>query len=365
MHKSSTRETVQNMEAKINLIIEDGLRDKIKYLCNKIYEVEWSGILFYSVQGSIKDPENMLLTAVDILPMDQGNSTFTEYTLDDRFTDYLMEDPARMDLNIGHMHSHHNMDVFFSGTDQAELHENAAAHNFYLSVIVNNHGDVTAKVATKGSVKATNVNVPVECLDEKGEPYQMKNIDLDIDKNFIFEYKCDIQMNPYKIDVPDSFAKRVAGLMKSQSRPTVKRYGGSSDNDVIGFSRTYNQPVSPHEEFFGISEEEEEEVDTDFDFEEILIWLLATVHVKLDSNAKLSDLKTELPINLLNRFKVNPVRVAKMISMAAPTYKKNFCEEITMGEFLDGLIDEVAYYKGNKYAKAINDILVTMLNQIA
>ena len=32
--------------------------EKIHYLCSKISEVDWSGILLYSVKGSIKEPKN-------------------------------------------------------------------------------------------------------------------------------------------------------------------------------------------------------------------------------------------------------------------------------------------------------------------
>ena len=31
--------------------------NKIKYLCKTIPNVEWSGVLFYSLKGSIKKPE--------------------------------------------------------------------------------------------------------------------------------------------------------------------------------------------------------------------------------------------------------------------------------------------------------------------
>jgi hypothetical protein len=45
------------------------------------------------------------------------NFGFTSYDLDNRFIDYLMEDPKRMKFKVGHIHSHNIMSVFFSGTD--------------------------------------------------------------------------------------------------------------------------------------------------------------------------------------------------------------------------------------------------------
>ena len=51
----------------------------MKYLCKAIPEVEWSGILLYEVKGSIKDAKNMSLIVKDIIPMDKGSHTYTEY----------------------------------------------------------------------------------------------------------------------------------------------------------------------------------------------------------------------------------------------------------------------------------------------
>lgn len=70
------------MSSKIKLMIPKKVGDQIKYLCDKISQVEWSGVLFYSVKGNINDPENMVLTTEDILLMDKGSSGYTEYNLD-------------------------------------------------------------------------------------------------------------------------------------------------------------------------------------------------------------------------------------------------------------------------------------------
>ena len=71
-------------------------------MCKRIVKDEWSGVLFYSVQGSIKDPANFKIEIEDILPMDKGTSVYTSYDLDERFIDYLMEDPKRMKYKVGH-----------------------------------------------------------------------------------------------------------------------------------------------------------------------------------------------------------------------------------------------------------------------
>lgn len=48
---------------------------KISYLCNKINNVEWSGILFYKVEGHPYNLETFSLNAVDILLMHKGEPT--------------------------------------------------------------------------------------------------------------------------------------------------------------------------------------------------------------------------------------------------------------------------------------------------
>ena len=123
---------------------------------------EWSGILVYEVlAGDVDDPGNFELYAHELIPMDVGSSGYTEYEFDpsddysfERIADYLEKG-----YKIGHIHTHHNMGTFFSGTDMSELHDNAPNHNFYLSLIVDykNHGDWVAKVAIDGKEVTTGV----------------------------------------------------------------------------------------------------------------------------------------------------------------------------------------------------------------
>ena len=86
--------------------------------------MEWSGILLYSVKGSIKEPEKMELHAEDIIPMDKGSQGATEYEynkksmfdtskFDDKHIDYVEsmcdEHPEVLEWKVGHIHSHNNM----------------------------------------------------------------------------------------------------------------------------------------------------------------------------------------------------------------------------------------------------------------
>ena len=141
------------VESQAKVLVPEAFYRKAKYLCGRYHKVEWSGILLYSIEGSMSDPDNLGMTLQDIILMDVGTSGYTSYnfnekqgdSIDDRYIDYVIEHPHAMEWKIGHIHSHNYMNVFFSKTDMEELHENAAAYNVYLSVITNNVCDYTAK----------------------------------------------------------------------------------------------------------------------------------------------------------------------------------------------------------------------------
>ena len=190
-------------------------QEKVNYLCTLISDVEWSGILFYSMEGTIQDPENCVITLEDILPMDKGSQAYTEYTFDKRIDEYIEEDfENRVQWHIGHVHSHNTMQVFFSGVDMSELVENSEAHNIYLSLIVNNKLDYVAKVAFRGELETVVANLPFMATDENGEKYEIGTGDVKITSSKFYTYDCDIQV-PQNQQFDNSgwgFAKRVAAL---------------------------------------------------------------------------------------------------------------------------------------------------------
>lgn len=196
--------------------------NKIKYLCKNIPKVEWSGILFYSVKGSITNPKELELVLEDILPLDMGTAAYTEYELDDRFVSYLMDNPEAMEWNVGHIHSHNVMGVFFSGTDNAELNDNAPSHNYYLSLIVNNYMDFVAKVAFVGSMEQSLKQVPYYAQDENGKQYIIENKDVNLKKDKLFVYDCIITSPVEEIMVNDGFADKVKEIMKPKPLPAHK-----------------------------------------------------------------------------------------------------------------------------------------------
>lgn len=137
--KTYSREET-TLEEKGKLILGKDFVTKVHYLHTRIKSVEWSGILVYNQkEGTISEPDKLVIEVIDFLPMDVGSSSATEYDFDSSDDDWqnLMADAAEKGYKIGHIHTHHNMSCFFSGTDMGELHENAGSHNYYLSLIVN------------------------------------------------------------------------------------------------------------------------------------------------------------------------------------------------------------------------------------
>jgi proteasome lid subunit RPN8/RPN11 len=175
------------------------------YLCQKIHKVEWSGVLLYSVKGSIKDFTKLELTIEDVFPMDKGSTSATGYELGDEIIDYRMNNPASMSWKMGMIHSHHGMRAYFSGVDDSELSDNTEFHNYYLSLIVNNNGDMVAKVAFRGDIKG------YECKDEQGKDWTLK---LTKEKQAMFTFDCDIKVDKVYTKVPKSFAERTEEIIK-------------------------------------------------------------------------------------------------------------------------------------------------------
>lgn len=188
----------------IPIVIPDNVKNQIKYLCKKIAKVEWSGVLFYAIEGSIKDASKMKIVLKDILLMDRGTSAYTSFDWDEDVVAYQMDNPHILeeDWKIGHIHSHNTMNVFFSGTDWSELNDNSPLHNFYLSVIVNNYYEITAKIAFTAQQKV------FTCKDENGKDYKLTLTKSSLDP-MMFVYDCEIVGQEVEVPTPKGFDERI------------------------------------------------------------------------------------------------------------------------------------------------------------
>lgn len=140
------------------LKISEKLEKKIRVLCDKFPKTEWSGQLFYTFTGSFEKGD-IAFVAEDLLFMDTGCGTATEFYLDECNAAAYMADHELWHCQMGLIHSHNMMAAFFSGQDDSMLLQEGNSRNHFLSLVVNNEGKyvarVTAKEVTEFTIKTT------------------------------------------------------------------------------------------------------------------------------------------------------------------------------------------------------------------
>jgi len=149
---------------KPKVVISPNVLKDIDFMHREYKSLEWSGVIFYSVEGDLSKPEELSFLVQGFYLMDLGTSGFTKFDFNTNMPDIYMENPEVLEngWTMGLMHSHHNMDTFFSGEDSRVLHVNADFFPQFLSLIVNCAGSYKAKVSTviEGNVVEMFENIP-------------------------------------------------------------------------------------------------------------------------------------------------------------------------------------------------------------
>lgn len=169
--------TLKKLSDTFKINIPDGVERIIRHLCNRVHNVEWSGILFYTFSGAWED-DSLEITCVDILPMDIGTSTYTDFNMSPDVIAYMTENDL-LDCECGLIHSHNNMATFFSGTDTDTLLSEGRDRNHFVSLIVNNAGTYTAAITRHVGIEET------VFMRTKYNTFNDVEVQLDLDK------KCD------------------------------------------------------------------------------------------------------------------------------------------------------------------------------
>lgn len=131
---------------KLSIPVE--VEEKIRFICQKVWDTEWSGILFFTYQGSFEN-NDLVITCKDIYVMNIGTQAYTEFDMNSDVISYMTEHQELLDCQMGLIHSHNNMPTFFSGTDANTLREEGTDRNNFVSLIVNNAGTYTAAITRK------------------------------------------------------------------------------------------------------------------------------------------------------------------------------------------------------------------------
>lgn len=198
------------------MIISEEVEKKIRYLCQQIWDDEWSGILFYKPEGSFED-NTLVIKCTDIYVMDIGTSAYTEFDMSPDVISYMTNNPELLDCQMGLIHSHAGMQTFFSGTDTATLKKEGMDRNHFVSLIVNNEGKYTAAITRK--VKGVNtITETVSYLSFGGEEKtSVEEVKEEVEELQWFYLNIEIE-NSSKEDIND----RLKEIREAKSRKSRK-----------------------------------------------------------------------------------------------------------------------------------------------
>ena len=207
------------------IVIPVEVEKKIRFLCKNIWDVEWSGVLFYKVEGAFED-KSLTIRCVDLFQMDIGTSAYTEFNVSPDMATYMVDHPELLEEGIyqGLIHSHNNMATFFSGTDTATLSAEGNDMAHFVSLIVNNAGKYTAGITRKYKCVQTvsekytyptwngEVREGVETFDIEEEKLEWFNLDI------VFEDATD--------DFETEMMERIKEIKESKKKVVTPIYKG-------------------------------------------------------------------------------------------------------------------------------------------
>lgn len=217
------------------IVIPAEVEKKIRFLCKNIWDVEWSGVLFYKVEGAFED-KSLTIRCVDLFQMDIGTSAYTEFNMSPDMATYMVDHPELLEEGIyqGLIHSHNNMATFFSGTDTATLSAEGNDMAHFVSLIVNNAGKYTAGVTRKYKCVQTvsekytyptwngEVREGVETFDIEEEKLEWFNLDI------VFEDATDdfeTEMMERIKEIKEAKKKVVTPMDGGRNYPQYDNYG--------------------------------------------------------------------------------------------------------------------------------------------
>ena len=180
-----------------------------RYLCDKYKTLEWCGILFYEEEGTINEPDNYVINVKYLYPMDVGSPGSTSIENYDEVLDAIEQHPELETMRQGFIHSHNNMDTFFSGTDVTQLIDGAEDYDYFLSVITNNEAEYIARISF--SLK---MDVSIGANN-----YKVNN------NNNVGYYECDVA--PIAGDIDEFLINRIKEIDSNKTVYTYNTYKSS------------------------------------------------------------------------------------------------------------------------------------------
>lgn len=225
------------------LIIPAEVERKIRFTCQKVWNTEWSGTLFFTHEGSFEN-NDLVIRCVDIYIMDIGTQAYTEFDMNPDVISYMCENPELLDCQMGLIHSHNNMSTFFSGTDTATLKEEGRDRNNFVSLIVNNAGTYTAAITRRVKSKQVKESVFYEFFGDS-EKQDTKEYVSDVDEIEWFYLKIEKEGENYSF--PD-MAARLEEIKQAKAEKAKKAqtptYQGDYKPVIANFYGTKAGPAN-------------------------------------------------------------------------------------------------------------------------
>ena len=236
--KETKRIPLVKQSTTYKIIIPATVERQIRFLCERVWDTEWSGVLFYTPSGDFSDG-SLEIHCVDIFPMDIGNATYTEFNMSPDVISYMAQKPELLDCKMGLIHSHNNMSTFFSGTDTATLAEEGNERNHFVSLIVNNAGKYTAAITRKIKYHS------VRDLSYEGfnGPVSIEGKEV-IEGEEIEYFYLDVIIEKEENDSFREIADRLADIKKSKAATAKPANSNYPYYNGYGYSNPANKPVS-------------------------------------------------------------------------------------------------------------------------
>lgn len=215
------------------ILISENTEKKIRFLCKNIWDVEWSGILFYKIEGTFED-KSLVIRCIDLFQMDIGTSGYTEFNVSPDMATYMVDHPELLEEGVyqGLIHSHNNMATFFSGTDTATLSAEGNDMAHFVSLIVNNAGEYTAAITRKYKCVQTvsekytyptwknQISEGIETFDIEEEKLEWFNLDVVFENiNSSFEAEMIERIN----EIKEAKKKAIVPTYKNENYPQYEK----------------------------------------------------------------------------------------------------------------------------------------------
>lgn len=332
------------------MLIPAKVENKIRILLNSIYNIEWSGVLFYTYTGSFEN-NDLVITCEDIYPMNIGNSVYTEFENTPDVAGYIVDNQL-FDCCHGLIHSHHSMATFFSSTDVNTLQSEGSETIHFVSLIVNNAGEYNAAITRR--VKATFEGDMVEEFESyNGEKIIKTSKTVQQREMIMYHYlTVEIEKDGYTIDLYD----RIKELRDKNAKTKVTTATNSISNTTT---------VYPTQQKIEFPTDKDEKWDVTYDIENEINLCLSKL---LTGNVNTPTLTKEEMLKLANNISTifgKTFSTMKAFSYWADAYVDCMMSTVNQGwpddEYISALSEELIYrlqkLGDNPYIKEYINIL--------